>query len=461
MDKRRILLPFLFALTLILTATSNAILSQSDPDLPTWEYLTYKLADKTPVVYPDSDGLSVSLESTCASFSDNAQLITCHFGILGGLGWELTGVDQGIFFFKRPAQTQAVAAVSPVTTIAVEQGFGATKGFWQVYFTNPSGSNDASTYVGGIDDHLVVAIGEVQTSLDIAAFEWNNPWLTDAVLAAHERGVQVRMVVDDEHTIEDNHEALEDGEEAPFQEIIDAGIPFVDDSRSGLMHNKFMIMDATTVWTGSMNYTMNGTYRNNNNMLTLRSPEAVASYQLEFNEMFEAQEFGSSRSNPDGVTFTQDGTDVQVLFSPEDEPVTALVDAINNAQSSIRFMTFSFTLDEVGQAVLNRANEGISVEGVFEVTGSRTQFSELPRLFCAGVPVLQDGNRYILHHKVFIIDKELVLTGSFNISNSATENNDENMVIIRDADLAAQYLAEFERIQSLGETPPADQITCP
>ena len=61
----------------------------------------------------------------------------------------------------------------------------------------------------------------------------------------------------------------------------------------------------------------------------------------------------------------------------------------------------------------------------------------------------------------FIIDKELVLTGSFNISNSATENNDENMVIIRDSDLAAQYLAEFERIQSQATTPPADQITCP
>jgi phosphatidylserine/phosphatidylglycerophosphate/cardiolipin synthase-like enzyme len=124
-------------------------------------------------------------------------------------------------------------------------------------------------------------------------------------------------------------------------------------------------------------------------------------------------------------------------------------------------MTFSFTLDEVGQALLDRAENGVSVEGVFEVTGSRTSFSELPRLLCAGLPILQDGNPYILHHKVFIIDDELVLTGSFNISSNATEDNDENMVIIRDADLAAQYIAEFGRVQSQATVPPADEITCP
>jgi phosphatidylserine/phosphatidylglycerophosphate/cardiolipin synthase-like enzyme len=370
----------------------------------------------------------------------------------------------GVFFFKRPTQARFPlegAGEIPILTLSIDQGFGAEKGFWQVFFTNPSGSPDESTYVGGIDDYLIVAIGEVQSRLDIAAFEWNNPWLTDAVVAAHERGVQVRMVVDDEHTVEDNEEALADGEESPFQEIVEAGIPFVDDGRSGLMHNKFMIMDGTTVWTGSMNYTLNGTYRNNNNVLMLRSPQAVEAYQAEFDEMFVDREFGSSHSGKGGVKFTQDGVEVQIFFSPEDEPVPALLEIINHAQSSIRFMTFSFTLDEVGQAILARANAGVSVEGVFETIGSRTQYSELPLLFCAGLPILQDGNPGILHHKVFIIDEEIVLTGSFNISSSATENNDENMVIIQDADLAAQYLAEFDRVRSQATAPPADEIECP
>ena len=64
------------------------------------------------------------------------------------------------------------------TPIQVEQGFGAAKGFWQVYFTAPTGSRDASTYHGGIDEVLASYIDQVQHTLDIAAYEFNSPALT-------------------------------------------------------------------------------------------------------------------------------------------------------------------------------------------------------------------------------------------------------------------------------------------
>lgn len=341
----------------------------------------------------------------------------------------------------------------PAAPFTFSQGTGAEKGFWQVYFTGPTGSRDAATYTGGVDTAIIAAINAVTSTLDIAAFEWNNPALTDAVIAAHRRGVKVRMAVDDEHAMHD--------EDSTLDRVIAAGIPVIDDGRGGLMHNKFMIMDSQTVWTGSMNYTINGTYRNNNNALMLRSTEAIRAYQIEFNEMFEQREFGSKRSGVNSASFVQDGIRVKILFAPEDAVVDALLEIINGAQSSIRFMTFSFTLDDVGQAVLARARAGVSVEGVFEVTGSRTEYSELPLLFCAGLPVYQDGNSFVMHHKVFIIDGTIVATGSFNISESATNNNDENMVIIHDPVLAAQYLAEFERMKAQASVPPADAITCP
>ena len=138
-----------------------------------------------------------------------------------------------------------------------------------------------------------------------------------------------------------------------------------------------------------------------------------------------------------------------------------MIDTLNSAQQSIRFMTFSFTRDDVGEALLALSQRGVDVEGIFEVRASRTDFSELPRLFCAGVPVFQDGNPFTFHHKVFIIDDHTVLTGSFNISDSATERNDENLIIIRDRDLAAQYLAEYDRMRSRAEVPPRAEIECP
>ena len=132
-------------------------------------------------------------------------------------------------------------ASGDVTIISVEHGFGASEGFWQVYFTNPS-TSDRNDPNGGIDFALAEAIDGVNSTLDIAAFEWNSPRLTEAVLVAHERGVTIRMVVDDEHTIEDDDSTIE--------ELIDAGITVIDDDRSGLMHNKFMILDGSVVLDG-------------------------------------------------------------------------------------------------------------------------------------------------------------------------------------------------------------------
>jgi phosphatidylserine/phosphatidylglycerophosphate/cardiolipin synthase-like enzyme len=121
-------------------------------------------------------------------------------------------------------------------------------------------------------------------------------------------------------------------------------------------------------------------------------------------------------------------------------------------------MNFSFTDFDTAKAIIDRAQAGVGVQGIFETTGSQTDASELRTLFCAGIPARQDGNKYILHHKVFIIDNTTVITGSFNISSNATRSNDENLVIISDPDLAAQYIAEFDRRWQEAKVPTA--FTC-
>lgn len=350
-----------------------------------------------------------------------------------------------------PPGTQVASVPGAVSTISLPLGVGAVKDFWQVYFTLPSGSSDAATYNGGIDVALASALAGVQQTLDIAAYEFNNPLLTQAVLDAKARGVRVRVVTD-------NNDGL-GGATTTLGQLVDAGIPVVTDERGALMHNKFMILDGTTVWTGSWNYTINDTYRNNNNALALRSQRVVQNYQVEFDEMFAEGQFGpTSRSNTPNVSFTQDGVPIQVYFGPEDAVIPAVRDAILQADTSIRFMTFSFTVDELAHAILERAVDGVSVQGIFERVGSETRFSELTPLHCAGLDVRQDGNPYILHHKVFIIDDDTVVTGSFNFSANAAGSNDENLLIIQDADLAAQYLAEFDRrwLQAVAPT----KLTC-
>ena len=67
----------------------------------------------------------------------------------------------------------------------------------------------------------------------------------------------------------------------------------------------------------------------------------------------------------------------------------------------------------------------------------------MKKLYNAGVPVRQDGNPRTFHHKVFVIDEEIVVTGSFNFSENADKNNDENVIVIHNATIAEQYLKGY------------------
>lgn len=337
------------------------------------------------------------------------------------------------------------------TEITFGQGFGYQGDFWQLYFTSPVNSRDRSQYSDGVDVQVARMIDNTNNTLDIAAFELNSEAITEALVNAHERGVTVRVVTDDEHGLEDD--------DSTIAELELAGIPIVDDDRSGLMHNKFIIMDGISIWLGSMNFTVNGSYRNNNNGILLRSRRAVEVYQAEFDEMFEFGEFGITSDPLNTGDFTQDGVPIEIYYGAENNIIAVLEQELGAAQESIRFMAFAFTLDEIGDVVLTQASNGVTVEGVFEVRGSETEFSEFGRMHCTGLDVRQDGNNGTMHHKVFIIDESTVITGSFNFSNNASRSNDENILIIRDGDIAALFTDEFLRVQSIA-TPADDDITC-
>ncbi len=329
--------------------------------------------------------------------------------------------------------------------------------WWQVYFTDPLNVNNPDDLSSSVAEKLITLINSAQDSIHIASFEFNLTPVAEALIQAHERGVEVQWVTDDEHGIEADEE---DGH-GQFAMLEKAGMHIKDDSRGALMHNKFWIFDGQTVWTGSTNITVNGIFKNNNNVIVMDSPALAAIYEREFVEMWEGGEFGPRSTSTLGEQETTiDGTPVQILFAAEDDVAEKLVPLIESAQSSIRFMAFSFTHDEMGAAVLARAQAGVDVRGIFETRGSETEYSELPALYYAKVPVRQDGNKRTFHHKAFVIDEKMVVTGSFNFSANANDSNDENLVIVTNSDIAALYLQEFERRWAEAGEPEAADMNC-
>ncbi|WKZ38100.1 MAG: phospholipase D-like domain-containing protein [Anaerolineales bacterium] len=329
--------------------------------------------------------------------------------------------------------------------------------WWEVHFTDPLTTNDSAIVVDSVQGRLIEFINDAQTSIHIASFEFNLTPVAEALIAAKNRGVEVKWMTDDKNGL--NYDTQPG--RGQFSLLIGAGIEVRDDARSALMHNKFWIFDQQIVWTGSTNITVNGVYKQNNNVLVIRSPQVASIYEREFQEMWSGQ-FGPRAPSMVNTQWTiLDGTPVQVLFSPEDNVMRNLIALVKDARTSIRFLAFSFTDFPLAQVMIERANAGVDVKGVFETFGSNSPNSELRTFWCAGLPVRQDGNASFLHHKVIVVDNSIVVTGSLNFSANADEVNEENVLIVDNAGIAALYLQEFEKIWSRAQNVGAGVFTCP
>ncbi len=335
-------------------------------------------------------------------------------------------IDLGLFPTPTPTGM-------PPTTITRGE---PSAGWYQVYFTTPKYPDEEKDHVGGLDEKLAEAVSKAESSIDIAAYEFNLENVAQALVKAHENGVRVRFVTDTDNVEEEAIKMLEK-----------AGIPVAQDDRGAIMHNKFVVIDKKVVWTGSWNLTVNGTYRNNNNMMVINSPELAENYTEEFEEMFADEAFGpTSPSNTPHPQLTINGVQVENYFAPEDKVMDKIVAQLEKAQKSVQFMAFSFTDDRMGQVLRDKAKANLKVQGLFEKRGSDTQYSEYGILKEQKIDVLTDANKYVLHHKVIIIDEATVILGSFNFSKNADESNDENILIVHDAGVASEYLAEFDRL---------------
>jgi len=235
------------------------------------------------------------------------------------------------------------------------------------------------------------------------------------------------------------------------QQMIEAGIPFVGDEQPGLMHDKFIVIDKSEVWLGSMNFTDSGTYEDNNNMMRILSTKIAENYLVEFNEMFNDGLFGpDTRAETPNPTITIDGTQVDTYFSPDDGVINKIASVLNSAEQSIYFLAYSFTSNDLGAIVRAKDAAGLIIQGVMDEEQVKSnQGTEYDPFLQAGLAVRIDGIDGLMHHKVFIIDEKIVVLGSYNFSQSAEERNDENILIIYNEAIAKQFIKEFKRIWSL------------
>jgi phosphatidylserine/phosphatidylglycerophosphate/cardiolipin synthase-like enzyme len=355
-------------------------------------------------------------------------------------------------------ETLPVVTVPPVTELPVtalpageffasipfRSGLGFRGPWLELYFIDPT-SPFAQREVGSVDDIVSASITAAKQSVDVAVRSMSLDNITKALMTAARRGVAVRVITETDSLMARSN----------FQTLRDAGIPVIDDQQPGLMNNKFIVIDHAQVWTGSVDYNISGVFREYNSLVRVSSPEMAADYTKEFDEMFVNNQFGRLvvPETPYPSVSIQ-GTQVDVMFSPDDIVVDRLSKLLGEAEQSIYFLAYSFGSNDLGNVIREKASQGIAVGGVLEsdqVTSEQAnpnQVDELNRFRQAGVDIRLDGQPEVMNHKIMIIDGRIVIMGSYDFTNRAENENDENVLIIYNEKIAEKFMEEFQRVQS-------------
>lgn len=272
-----------------------------------------------------------------------------------------------------------------------------------------------------------------------------------------------------------------------------ARIPLIDDTADGskgsdLMHHKFIIIDGKTLLLGSANFTfsdIHGDFQNPaslgnaNHLLKIKSPALATHFTQEFNLLWGNATarplFGLKKPyRPPQTVQLAPQSSVMVQFSPTSsrhawaQSGNGLIDrALSTAQKNADLMLFVFSEQALGDRLQQIRDRGVQVRALVEPQFFSRDYSETLDLLgialknkqcryeeknqvwrspitTVGMPALPPGD--LLHHKVGIVDQHLVITGSQNWSEAANRNNDENLLVIDNATVAAHFQREFDRL---------------
>ena len=341
-------------------------------------------------------------------------------------------------------------ATPPDTGVSLAPSCPEPPGIWRAYFTKsvaPGAAPSAAPACGEVrlDRALAHWIGQARTSVDLAVFSLDAYQVASALVAAHEAGVRVRIVIDELN-----------GPGSPGNQVgvlQDGGVAVtLDHDDEWHMHHKFAVIDGDTVWLGSANAGPHDGCANANNALVIESVELAQAFGAEFERLLAR---GGHQVKGAGQSLTLDDGAARLHFSPSTEVEDEIEALIRNADHEIYVGLLVFTLDGLAAALRARCGE-VDIVVVLDEDADQDP-NAVSLAGCPSLRVVEDGVQagcgmdwpLVLHHKYMIVDGRhpesdpVVVTGSMNWSWRGVNRNDETTLIWHHAGVAAQYVQEF------------------
>lgn len=313
--------------------------------------------------------------------------------------------------------------------------------------------------VGGPDDletTIVDFIDATQKRLEIAVQELESRPIAEAIIRARQRKVLVKLVIEQSYlrtgrTKDDPWLAggINEDNRTIHDAILRSNIDVKVDYNASIFHQKFMVRDRSSVLTGSTNFTPTGTHHNLNHLVIVHDEKVAKIYAREFKEISQGK-FGKRNEghDPHPPLETVSDVPIKVLFAPDHAPEMEIMKQMMKARKRIDFAIFTFSKSSgIDDTMLRLLDLELPIRGAFDGGQGFNEWSPLQGIAAKGADlhsVRKTASIGKLHHKLMVLDDQVVIAGSFNYTGPANQLNDENIIILGDlnTDSPAQKTAQ-------------------
>jgi phosphatidylserine/phosphatidylglycerophosphate/cardiolipin synthase-like enzyme len=327
-----------------------------------------------------------------------------------------------------------------------------------------------------LTDQLAKFISATEGSLDCAIYDLRHPTIAAALARVKQDGKTVRIAYDG-GKVRSGGLAADPKPNGTAQLLEEVGLidvaTAVHEGRQ-LMHDKFLVRDGRTVWTGSANFTKGGLELQDNNCLAITSPELARRYTAVFEDLISGTHHhrrgrGRSVASALATGIADGGAEITPFFSPlSAEGVEEIVVAELQGARRVRVLAFLISDPGILGALAALGNDpNVDIRGVYDPHGMQDVlrfthqdpasfwFMQDSRFVAAPSHAFHPGGEQdFMHNKVMVINDRIVVTGSYNFSENA-EANDENLLVIDSGDVARAYTAYFDRLFAAYTRPPS------
>jgi phosphatidylserine/phosphatidylglycerophosphate/cardiolipin synthase-like enzyme len=303
--------------------------------------------------------------------------------------------------------------------------------------------------VGGpdnLEEVIVEFINGAKKRLEIAVQELESKPIAEALIEARKRKVLVKLVIeqsylkrsppkDDPWTAGGENEDNRTVHNAILRTNIDVKV----DYNTSIFHQKFVVRDGQSVLTGSTNFTPTGTHANLNHVVVVHDKNVAKIYSKEFREIQDGR-FGRENQahDPHPPLATVSNVSIKVLFAPDHNPEMEIMKQMMKARKRIDFAIFTFSKSSgIDDTMLRLLDLDMPIRGAFDYKQGVQEWSPVKAISKKGADLygVKKGNGVgKLHHKLMVLDDQVVIAGSFNYTGPANNLNDENIIILGDLD---------------------------